>query len=220
MDVEHERRSTRKSGKALGNGNTNGVRRGAALDWPFDDPGASAAIDNRPQTSVRWRWVSTALGRMLIASRGKGLCFLGLDDERALDGLEAWAARHAPGACFAEAGGELERVAQQLQAYAAGELARFDLELDLCGPAFHRQVWARLLAIPFGHTATYGQVAAALGRAGGARAVGQAAGANPVPVVVPCHRLLARSGLGGFTGGLDLKQRLLAHEGALLSLAP
>ncbi len=90
--------------------------------------------------------------------------------------------------------------------------------LDLrVGTAFQQAVWAELRRIPWGETRTYGDVARALGQSTAVRAVGGACGANPVPVLIPCHRVVAAGGrLGGFSGGLDWKLRLLAREGVLL----
>jgi len=170
-------------------------------------------------TRLRWRLLSTGLGRFLLADAGRGLCFLGLGGERDMGQLEAFAARHMPGALFEEDHGALRTATQALEAYAAGEKRRLELPLDLRGAPFHRAVWQALLDVPFGKTTTYGELARRLGRPGASRAVGQAAGANPVPIAVPCHRVLARGGLGGFSGGLEAKQRLLAHEGLLLQVA-
>lgn len=112
--------------------------------------------------------------------------------------------------------GHLERAAAALQEYLAGRRRTFDLPLDLAGvTSFQRRVYDRLLAIPFGHVATYGEVARAIGQdAGTARAVGQAVGANPVAILVPCHRVVASDGrLVGFGGGLARKMSLLRLEG-------
>ena len=84
--------------------------------------------------------------------------------------------------------------------------------LDLRGSAFDRRVWSALLEIPWGETRTYGELAAALGAPRAARAVGSANGRNPVPIFVPCHRVVAAVGLGGYSGGLEVKRWLLAHE--------
>lgn len=101
----------------------------------------------------------------------------------------------------------------QLEAYFAGRLARFDLPLDARGTDFQRRVWEELRRIPFGHTATYGQVAERLGRSGAARAVGGANHRNPLAVVVPCHRVVGADGsLTGYAGGLRFKQFLLDLE--------
>ncbi len=107
----------------------------------------------------------------------------------------------------------LEQLAAELAAYFAGTLERFEVPLDLRGTDFQRDVWQALLRIPYGETRSYGEVAASVGRPRAYRAVGLASGSNPVPLVVPCHRVIAAGGkLGGFGGGLDTKRKLLALE--------
>lgn len=101
-----------------------------------------------------------------------------------------------------------------VEAYFEGARRDFPLPLDLVGTPFQLRVWYACAAIPYGRTATYGQLAQALGAPGAARAVGGALHVNPVPLLIPCHRVLAASGPGGFGGGLPLKQALLRHEGA------
>ncbi len=110
--------------------------------------------------------------------------------------------------------------ADTLRRYAEGERVRYEGALDVTGPEFHLAVWERLRAIPFGATTTYGEIASVLGLPGEARAVGVAVAANPLCVLVPCHRVVGADGsLRGFAWGLDLKHRLLTHEGrAALSL--
>ncbi|WP_298436136.1 methylated-DNA--[protein]-cysteine S-methyltransferase [uncultured Jannaschia sp.] len=109
----------------------------------------------------------------------------------------------------------LPEVRAQLAAYFDGRLTRFDLALAPGGTPFQQEVWRALRDIPQGRTRSYGEIAAAIGRPKGAQAVGQANGANPIPIVIPCHRVVANDGgIGGFSGGLDIKRRLLAHEGA------
>ena len=112
----------------------------------------------------------------------------------------------------------LEPALAQLAGYANGQRRRFELDLDLRGTPFQRAVWDEMQRIPFGRTTTYGELARRLGRPGASRAVGHACGANPVPIVVPCHRVVAREGLGGFSAGLQRKRALLAHEGLHLPL--
>ncbi|MEU6372189.1 methylated-DNA--[protein]-cysteine S-methyltransferase [Streptomyces sp. NPDC046909] len=102
----------------------------------------------------------------------------------------------------------------QLHAYFKGELKEFTLELRLNGTPFQRTVWQQLLAIPYGETRTYGQLADALGNPGASRAVGLANGKNPIGIIVPCHRVVGANGsLTGYGGGLRRKQRLLDFEG-------
>jgi methylated-DNA-[protein]-cysteine S-methyltransferase len=104
---------------------------------------------------------------------------------------------------------------RQLEEYFAGQRTRFTLPLDLSGTPFQRQVWRALLTIPFGETRSYAQIARQIGKPGAARAVGAANGRNPVSIVAPCHRVIGSTGaLTGFGGGLDVKARLLALEGA------
>ena len=109
----------------------------------------------------------------------------------------------------------LAEARDQLLAYLAGRRRSFSLPLAPGGSDFQRQVWAALLRIPWGETLTYGELARRLGREGAARAVGTANGGNPLPILIPCHRVVAANGLGGYSGGLALKRRLLTLEGSL-----
>jgi methylated-DNA-[protein]-cysteine S-methyltransferase len=114
----------------------------------------------------------------------------------------------------------LGEAAAQLDAYFAGQLTDFDLPLDLQGTEFQRSCWLALASIPYGQTVSYGEQARRLGLGpDAARAVGAANGQNPVPLVLPCHRVIGADGsLTGFGGGLQVKRFLLEHEGALLPL--
>ena len=101
----------------------------------------------------------------------------------------------------------------ELAEYAQGNRRTFDVPLAFSGSEWQKAVWTELTRIPFGETRSYGEVADALGRPGAARAVGSANARNVLPLVVPCHRVIAADGtLGGFNGGLHLKERLLEHE--------
>jgi methylated-DNA-[protein]-cysteine S-methyltransferase len=114
----------------------------------------------------------------------------------------------------------LEDAARQLDVYFAGELVAFDLPLDVHGTEFQRQCWLALATIPYGQTVSYGEQARRLGLGSDrARAVGAANGQNPLPIVLPCHRVIGADGsLTGFGGGLHVKRFLLELEGALLPL--
>lgn len=119
------------------------------------------------------------------------------------------------GAAEGEAGPLLREAAAQIAAYDAGRLTRFDLPLRVAGSAFQRAVCDAMLAIPFGETRTYGEIAQALTHP--AQAVGRACGGNPIPVLIPCHRVMGAGGrLTGFSGkgGVETKVALLRHEGA------
>jgi methylated-DNA-[protein]-cysteine S-methyltransferase len=102
---------------------------------------------------------------------------------------------------------------RQLEEYFAGERREFDLPLDVSGTAFQRRAWLALASIPYGTILSYGEQARRLGAPGAARAVGSANARNPMPIVLPCHRLVGADGsLTGYGGGLDVKRALLAHE--------
>jgi len=108
---------------------------------------------------------------------------------------------------------------EQIHEYFQGVRRRFDLVVDLHGTPFQRDTWDATSAVPYGETTTYGEIARRIGRPRAARAIGQALGANPLPIVIPCHRVVGSSGdLTGFGGGLPLKERLLALENGSLNL--
>lgn len=110
----------------------------------------------------------------------------------------------------------LLRARAELLEYCAGGRRAFDLPLAPQGTEFQRQVWRALQSIPYGQTRTYGQIAAALGRPKAVRAVGQANNRNPIPILIPCHRVLGKNRtLTGYGGGLDMKEKLLNLEGAM-----
>jgi methylated-DNA-[protein]-cysteine S-methyltransferase len=109
--------------------------------------------------------------------------------------------------------GRLAHVVAQLRAYFAGTLREFDLKLAPKGTAFQRGVWRELCEIPYGATTSYGQLAARVGNPKASRAVGLANGRNPIPIVIPCHRVIGSNGsLVGYGGGLFIKEHLLALE--------
>ena len=110
-------------------------------------------------------------------------------------------------------------VVHQLEAYFSGERSGFDLELDPEGSDFDKQVWEKLLLIPYGATTTYGEIARKLGDPGASRAVGAANARNPIAIIIPCHRVIGADGdLTGYAGGMHRKRWLLAHESGQASL--
>jgi len=110
----------------------------------------------------------------------------------------------------------LRETARQLEEYFKGERREFDLALRLDGTEFQTRAWRNLMEIPYGETRSYGEQAERIGNPRASRAVGLANGKNPIPIVVPCHRVLhSGGGLGGYTGGLDVKRELLRIEGVL-----
>jgi methylated-DNA-[protein]-cysteine S-methyltransferase len=154
--------------------------------------------------------VATPIGDLLLVADGDALTAVGFDPTTIPAGSRP-----------ARPGGVLDDAARQLREYTTGGRTTFDLPLrpGFGGP-FERRVWARVARIPYGTTQTYGQIAQHLDAPDAARAVGAANGRNPLPIIVPCHRVVgARGALTGYAGGLDRKRRLLEHEGALLAVA-
>ncbi len=148
-----------------------------------------------------------------VVSSSQGLRFLALS-AAALDSLaDKLGARILPDDAPNRA------ALHQLREYLIGARRMFDLPLDVRGTAFQKDVWNALCGIPYGTTVSYGEIAAQIDRPRAVRAVGQAVGANPVPIVIPCHRVIGHDGhLVGFGGGLPLKERLLSLERGALDL--
>ena len=187
---------------------------------PSDAAGAAArfAAAAAPEADVAYAVLDTPVGRVLAAGTPQGLVRLayedGGEDEDAI--LNRLAARVSPR--ILEAPGRLDPVRRELEEYFEGRRTRFELPIDWSLVAgFGRRVLEATAAIPFGGTSTYAQVAARAGSPRGSRAAGNALGANPMPIVVPCHRVLRTGGgLGGYTGGLGRKEALLRIEGVVL----
>lgn len=149
--------------------------------------------------------LATPLGRFILIADEVGLCALVLPNESPADeaSLEPAGDSHPL----------LHEAGRQLQAYLQGSLRQFDLPLSIHGTVFQHQVWTQLRAIPYGETLSYGELAERIGGRSKARAVGGAAHANPLAIIIPCHRLIGADGsLTGFGGGLAMKQALLDLE--------
>jgi methylated-DNA-[protein]-cysteine S-methyltransferase len=143
------------------------------------------------------------IGPLTLAASERGLVALEFGIRRRDDWIEA---RQRLATCIAE-----------LEEYFTGRRRRFTSPLDLRGTEFQLRCWRELLKIPYGHTRTYAQLARAVGSPRGFRAVGHANGQNPISIIVPCHRVIASDGtLGGYGGGLHIKEELLRLEGARL----
>jgi methylated-DNA-[protein]-cysteine S-methyltransferase len=152
---------------------------------------------------MRYRTIDSPIGPLTLAGSGTALTNLRMIDQTYEPSRAGWSLD--PGAFGA--------AVEQLDAYFAGELIDFDMELDLRGTEFQRRVWLALLTIPYGETRSYGEIAEQIGAPGAARAVGLANGHNPIAIVVPCHRVIGASGsLTGYGGGLDRKRTLLELE--------
>uniref|UniRef100_A0AAU2VB44 Methylated-DNA--protein-cysteine methyltransferase n=1 Tax=Streptomyces sp. NBC_00003 TaxID=2903608 RepID=A0AAU2VB44_9ACTN len=171
---------------------------------------------------VEWAVVESDIGPLLLAATGQGLVNVVFHaDEAVRDrAVRALATRFATEPAPAVPGreGPLEEPIRQIEAYFAGGLREFTLPLDWSlSSGFNRQVLRELAAgVPYGTVVGYGDLACRVGQPGAAQAVGAAMGSNPLPVVVPCHRVVeSDGGLGGFGGGLETKRQLLALEGVL-----
>ena len=163
--------------------------------------------------------VDTPIGVLWLACSERGVCKLVFPREGAQAALDRWLAAHLPAHELAATSALLEQASTELGEYFAGTRHDFSLALDLRGRSFHQRAWRALTNIPYGHTVSYGDLARTLGAPKAARAVGAACGANPVPIIAPCHRVLGSDGsLHGFGGGLPVKAWLLRHEGVLLDL--
>jgi methylated-DNA-[protein]-cysteine S-methyltransferase len=159
------------------------------------------------------RVFETPVGRIGVEATARGLARVTLPN-----GFSGAAVRRAGGGKRGEAPDPkaqkiAARAEKEIIAYLVGRLRRFTVPLDTAGvPPFHARVMRAAAGIPYGRTATYGDLARRAGSPGAARAAGQAMARNPLALVVPCHRVVASVGLGGYGGGLDLKRRLLAME--------
>ncbi len=173
------------------------------------------AADDAGLVDVAYGIVDSPLGKLLVATTDKGLVRISYHYEAEDFVLEELARRISPRVL--EAPRRVGPVARELDQYFAGRRKAFDFPLDwsLVGP-YARKVLRATARIPFGKVSTYRVVARKAGNAAGSRAAGNALGSNPIPIVVPCHRVLRSDGtLGGYTGGLDKKELLLRLEGAL-----
>lgn len=157
----------------------------------------------------------TPVGPLLVGVTDRGLCRIEFDPDSEAE-LERLARAYGPRVLRSPRA--LDAVRRELDEYFAGRRHEFDLELDLrTAPDFHRRVLTELSRVEYGHTTTYGALAARVGSPRAARAVGTVMNRNPVPIVLPCHRVVGASGgLVGYGGGLERKEWLLRLEGALL----
>jgi methylated-DNA-[protein]-cysteine S-methyltransferase len=151
--------------------------------------------------------VTTSLGRFGVALSDRGIVWIDL----------AYRGRVRIGGAGGEATEAARKASALLQRYAAGEDVPFDVPLDLRkATPFQKAVWRAAASIPYGETRSYKWIAERIGKPGSARAVGQALGANPIPIIIPCHRVVTSAGaIGGFSGGRGLKERLLRREAGM-----
>jgi methylated-DNA-[protein]-cysteine S-methyltransferase len=178
------------------------------LDRRFRD-----AAEHEGLVDVAYDLAESPVGDLLVAATDRGLCRIAYRPDAALDELAS-----DFGARVLRLPRRLDRVRRELDEYFAGRRREFDLETDLSPVrTFHRQVLQELARVPFGQVTTYGALAAKIGKPHAARAVGGAMNRNPIPIVLPCHRVVGANGsLTGYAGGLERKEQLLRLEGVTL----
>ncbi|SDE43210.1 methylated-DNA-[protein]-cysteine S-methyltransferase [Salipiger thiooxidans] len=161
--------------------------------------------------ALSWCHTDSPIGPLLLAGDSDALHFLSFPSgHKAFGPREGWHEDPTP----------FDAVRRQLDAYFAGTLTRFDLRLAPQGTAFQTRVWQLLAEIPYGTTRSYGALATQLGTPNASRAVGAANGANPIPIILPCHRVIGQDGaLTGFGGGVEVKRFLLQHEAEVSGVA-
>jgi len=164
--------------------------------------GTMTAGTRADQEALAYYWMDSPVGRLLLAG-----------DERGLWVIHFAGARTRPPEPWRPSEGALREAARQLDAWFGRELKEFDLRVNPVGTDFQLSVWNALPSIPYGTTISYSELARRIGRPAAVRAVGAATGANPLPLVLPCHRVIGADGsLTGYGGGLPTKARLLAME--------
>ena len=180
-----------------------------------------AALDHRFRTEavrhglvdVAFDFADSPVGPLLVAATERGVCRISFDPE---PDAEVDALARAFGARVLRSPGSLDGIRRELDGYFDGSRRIFDVSVDVDAlPAFQRLVLRELARVPYGETATYGALAARIERPSAARAVGGALNRNPIPIILPCHRVVGATGtLVGYAGGLDRKRALLRLEGA------
>lgn len=161
-------------------------------------------------SQINYSSVITRVGQVFVLSGEKGVSRVVFGEKELRNFLDGLNGTHI------NQGGAAADMAHEIELYFDGRLSEFKTPIDVSeGTPFQKSVWKKLLGIPYGETATYGEVAERVGKPGAARAVGNAVGANPIPIVIPCHRVLASNGLGGYSCGIDIKMDLLRLEGMI-----
>jgi methylated-DNA-[protein]-cysteine S-methyltransferase len=168
-------------------------------------------------TVLEYTMMNSPIGPLLLASTEKGLCFIEFGPERtASQSLLRWSRKALLSLAPVRDDQRNQAVKAQLEEYFAGKRTEFDLPIDLYGTPFQKAVWMELTRIPYGETRSYKEIALAIGAAKAVRAIGGANNRNPIPIIIPCHRVIGSNGaLVGYGGGLPIKEYLLGLEGFL-----
>ncbi|WP_340672940.1 methylated-DNA--[protein]-cysteine S-methyltransferase [Brevibacillus agri] len=163
---------------------------------------------------VGYTTMESPIGPLLLASTEEGLCYIDFaNEEEGLPRLVRWCKKTLLGVTPEKNEAINEQAKLQLEQYFAGERTEFDVPTVLYGTPFQKTVWTELTNIPYGETRSYKDIAIAIGAAKTVRAIGGANNRNPIPVIIPCHRVVGSNGaLVGYGGGLSIKEFLLSHE--------
>lgn len=165
-------------------------------------------------TELYSRNIDTPIGRIAVAATPAGVCRVCFASERP-ENWYLWFDRYFSTLPLEQRHPVVDRAVSEIEEYFARHRQSFDVPLDLRGTEFQLRVWTELVNVPFGATTSYGELARRVGKPGGARAIGNALGRNPVPIIVPCHRVIGHDqALVGFGGGLSVKEQLLELEQA------
>lgn len=169
------------------------------------------------KNSVCYTTMPSPIGTITIARTNKGVCFIDFGDStKTLMALRLWSQRWLQQDELTRSDdSSLDDVKTELEEYFAGKRKEFTVPIDLCGTPFQKMVWQELLKIPYGETRSYKDIAMAIDAPKAVRAIGGANHNNPIPIIVPCHRVIGSNGaLVGYGGGLSVKEKLLALEQA------
>lgn len=166
--------------------------------------------------TLYWTSFRSPIGPVFVASTNKGVCAVSVPAHTKKDFFK-WIGEHFKGYEFVESASKNEQIVDELKKYFGGTVVQFKSKLDPRGTAFQRQVWSELKKIPYGTVITYKELARRVGRPEGYQAVGRANATNPLPIVIPCHRVVGLDDdLVGYGAGIKTKEYLLRLEGALM----
>ncbi|MGX7418308.1 methylated-DNA--[protein]-cysteine S-methyltransferase [Carnobacterium gallinarum] len=166
----------------------------------------------KQENQIYWEQLTLPKWQLIVAATDTGICFIGSNYGEITE-LENWIARKRPASDLIREASKLTLYFEMLANYLQGEQQSVDLPLDVQGTVFQEEVWRALTEIPYGQTVTYSEIAIKIERPDAVRAVGTAIGANPVLILIPCHRVLGKNRkLTGYRGGLAMKKDLLGLE--------
>jgi len=168
---------------------------------------------NQKRPTIFYAFMETPIGKLLVASSEKGLVRIMFPHKEKVDSVSLLKKEY-PEETLVEDREKNLSVIEQLEEYFDGSRTVFSLPLDIRGTEFQKSVWDTLKKVPYGETRSYGEIARSIGKSKAARAVGNANRKNPIPIVIPCHRIIGSDGsMTGFRGGIPLKKKLLELEG-------